>query len=183
MTTENCVRCNAVVKLTDSREIEGLVYCQDCAQNVKQRIVKKRNAVKQQKTDIVRERNVIEKEMKAITEDDTRHITITTTDTIVNRTIIDYVDIISVQDLTFHSVHFDPLQTDGKIKIAEKSFRNSIELNLSKPKKRAYLVGADAVVGVHIDSSIDQQVEAENRSVIIIKTNVTGTAVRLAAPA
>jgi uncharacterized protein YbjQ (UPF0145 family) len=171
------------VTLTDSREIEGLVYCQECAQNVKQRLGKKKNAVKEQKTEIVRERSAIEKEMESITEDDTRHITITTTDTIANRTIIDYVDIISVQDLTFHSVHGDPLQTHGKIKIAENSFRNSIELNLSKLKKRAYLVGADAVVGVHIDSSIDQQDEAENISVIMIKTNVTGTAVRLAAPA
>jgi uncharacterized protein YbjQ (UPF0145 family) len=106
------------------------------------------NKVKQEK--IFSESNAIEKEMDSLTADDMRHIIVTTTDTIQNRHILDYIDIISAQDVKFQIEHIDPAQTENQRTLSSETFRSSVMLTLERLRKQAYLVGADAVVGVSI---------------------------------
>jgi uncharacterized protein YbjQ (UPF0145 family) len=136
------------------------------------------NKVKQEK--IFSESNAIEKEMDSLTADDIRHIIVTTTDTIQNRHILDYIDTISAQDVKFQIEHIDPTQTENQCTLSSETFRSSVMLTLEKLRKQAYLVGADAVVGVSIESSLDHQHEREYSVSVITKVNVIGTAVRLA---
>ncbi|MGD9329787.1 MAG: heavy metal-binding domain-containing protein [Desulfobacterales bacterium] len=179
MTLTECTRCRRTVDPISSLEIEGLIYCAGCAEEAKQSVKAKKVEVQKEKKEILRERDAIEQEMRTITEEDTQHITVSTTDTLEIGQIIDYIDVISVQDVVFQDIHINPVQAEGQHELAEKLFRNRIELSLSKLRKRAYLVGADAVVGVHIDSSMEQKPESEYTLAVAIKLNITGTAVRL----
>lgn len=174
-----CVRCNNEIDPQAVQEIEGLTYCPKCADSHNQSLKQKKAEVQKEKGEILRERDAIEQEMRTITEEDTRHIIVSTTDTLETGQIIDYIDVISVQDVVFQDIHMDPAQAEGHHELAEKLFRNRIELSLSKLRKRAYLVGADAVIGVHIDSSMEQKPESEFTVAVAIKLNITGTAVRL----
>ena len=179
MMMDECVRCNKQISPPDSQEIEGLTYCAGCADSHNQSLKDKKAEVQKEKGEILRERDAIEQEMRTITEEDTQHIIVSTTDMLETGRIIDYIDVISVQDIVFQDIHIDPVQAEGHHELAEKLFRNRIELSLSKLRKRAYLVGADAVVGVHIDSSMEQKPESEFTITVAIKLNITGTAVRL----
>lgn len=179
MTTHECARCSKPIEPIASEEVEGLVYCLACAERARQSVKTKKAEVQKEKGEILRERDAIEQEMRTITEEDTRHITVSTTDTLETGRIIDYIDVISVQDIVFQDIHIDPVQAEGHHELAEKLFRNRIELSLSKLRKRAYLVGADAVVGVHIDSAMEQKPESDITVAVAIKLNITGTAVRL----
>jgi uncharacterized protein YbjQ (UPF0145 family) len=180
MTVTECVRCNTDIELGAAQKVDGLSYCSDCADRARQALKAKKAEVQEEKRTIVRERNAIEQEMRTITEEDTRHIIVSTTDTIDTGSILEYIDVISVQDVIFQNIHVDPVQTESREELAEKLFRNRIELSLAKLKKRAYLVGADAVVGIRIDSSIEHKPESEYTIAVGIKISVTGTAVRLA---
>lgn len=164
-----CVRCNNEIAPQAVQEIEGLTYCPKCADSHNRSLKQKKAEVQKEKGDILRERDAIEQEMRTITEEDTRHIIVSTTDTLETGHIIDYIDVISVQDVVFQNIHIDPAQTEGHHELAEKLFRNRIELSLSKLRKRAYLVGADAVIGVHIDSSMEQKPESESTVAVAIK--------------
>lgn len=179
MTENECARCNTEIAFSAIHEIDGLIYCTDCADGVRKALKDKKAEVQKEKRQIVRQRNAIEHEMRTITEEDTRHIIVSTTDTIDNGRITEYIDVIAVQDIVFQNIHIDPVQTESQEELAEKIFRNRIELSLSKLKKRAYLVGADAVVGIHIDSSMEHKPESEYTINVGIKISVTGTAVRL----
>jgi uncharacterized protein YbjQ (UPF0145 family) len=174
-----CVRCNTDIAPEASQEIDGLRYCAECAVSARQALTAKKAEVLKEKRKIVRDRNAIEQEMRTITAEDTQHIVLSTTDTIETGRIVEYIDVISVQDVIFQSIHVDPVQAESQEELAEKIFRNRIELTMSKLKKRAYLVGADAVVGIHIDSSMDNKPESEYTIAVGIKLSVTGTAVRL----
>jgi len=176
---DECVRCNNPISPQTGREIEGLTYCPKCADSHNQSLRQKKAEVQKEKGEILREIDAIEQEMRTITEEDTRHIIVSTTDTLETGQIIDYIDVISVQDVVFQDIHIDPAQAEGSHDLAEKLFRNRIELSLSKLRKRAYLVGADAVIGIHIDSSMEQKPESEFAVAVAIKLNITGTAVRL----
>jgi len=178
MTVTECSRCNQTLTPQESLEVEGLIYCAGCAEQARQSVNAKKAEVQKEKGEILRERDAIEQEMRTITEEDTQHITVSTTDKLETGRIIDYIDVISVQDIVFQDIHINPVQAEGH-ELAEKLFRNRVELSLSKLRKRAYLVGADAVVGVQIDSSMEQEAESELAIAVAIKLNITGTAVRL----
>lgn len=180
MGLENCVRCGREIGRISARQIHGLYYCPDCAEQSKYLVDEKKADVQEEEEQLVQERDVIEKEMSLVSEEDTRHIIVTSTDMIEGRRILEYMDVISVQNIEFQIIHFDPVQAEGQNSLAEKSFRSSVELCLSKIKKRAYLTGADAVVGVRIDSSMDHQREGEYMAAVMSNINVSGTAVRLA---
>ena len=179
MTATECTRCGKAIEPVTSIEVEGLIYCTGCAEQARQSVKAKKAEVQKEKKEIVRERDAIEKEMRTITEEDTQHIIVSTTDTIETGHIIDYIDVISVQDIIFQNIHVDPVQAETQEELAEKIFRNRIELTLSKLRKRAYLVGADAVVGIHIDSTMEHHSESDYTVAVVIKISVTGTAVRL----
>ena len=174
-----CVRCNTEIADSAVQVIDGLNYCLDCADGARQALKQKRTKVQKEKREIVRERNAVEEVMRTITEEDTQHIVLSTTDTIETGRIPEYIDVIAVQDVIFQNIHTDPVQAESQDELAEKIFRNRIELSLSRLKKRAYLVGADAVVGIHIGSSMENQPESEYTTAVGIKISVTGTAVRL----
>jgi len=179
MTTANCVKCNKEIDHITAREIDGLPYCVECAERSTILFDEKKDEIQQEKKEIVRERDAIEKELELISEDDIGHIIVTTTDIIEARPIIGYIDVISVQDVAFETVAFNPAAAEGQNEIAEQIYRSRIELSLSKIKKRAFLAGADAVVGLLIDSSMDYHREGEYMAAVTLKINVTGTAVRL----
>lgn len=179
MKTYLCAKCNQEIKRTSAQEINGRLYCPVCASSAKTQSVEINKEIEQLKNDIVREIDVTEKEMAVTSEDDTQHIVLTSTDTIEDRRITEYIDVISVQDILFQSIHFDPLEVESQNELIQETSRNSVALNLSKLKKRAYLLGADAVVGVRIDTSMDHQPKGEDMATLIMTVGVTGTAVRL----
>jgi len=138
------------------------------------------NKIEQEQKKIIRKNKAIEKEMVSLTEDDINRIIVTTTDNVQNRHIIDYIDTISAQDVKFQIEHIDPTQTENQCSLTAETLRSSILLSIEKLRKQACLVGADAIVGVNIESSMDHQHEREYSVLVITKVNVIGTAVRLA---
>jgi len=138
------------------------------------------NKIEQKQKEIIRESKATEKEMVSLSEDDIDRIIITTTDTIQNRQIIDYIDTISAQDVKFQIEHIDPTQTENQCSLTVEALRSSILSSIEKLRKQACLVGADAIVGVNIESSMYHQREREYSVSVITKVNVIGTAVRLA---
>jgi len=138
------------------------------------------NKIEQEQKKIIRKNKAIEKEMVSLTEDDINRIIVTTTDTVQNRHILDYIDTISEQDVKFQIEHIDPTQTENQCSLTAETLRSSILLSIEKLRKQACLVGADAIVGVNIESSMDHQHEREYSVLVITKVNVIGTAVRLA---
>jgi uncharacterized protein YbjQ (UPF0145 family) len=161
-------------------EIAGLIYCEQCAQESRASIEEKKEDIQKEKDKIVRVGNVIEKELELVSEDETRHIAVSTTDTIQDSTILEYLDIISVPDVQFEIIHFDPAQAESQDGRVQEFMRNSIELSLSSLKKKAYLLGANAVVGVRIESAIDHQREGDYMAALMLEIHAYGTAVRLA---
>jgi uncharacterized protein YbjQ (UPF0145 family) len=180
MKTYLCAKCNQVVKQTSAQEIDGQLFCTVCAASEKTQSVEIGKESGHQKTDIMREIGLTEKEMAVTSEDDSQHIVLTSTDTIEDRRIIEYIDVISAQEILIRSIHFDPLEAESQNELIQETTRNSVALNLSKLKKKAYLLGADAAVGVRIDMSMDHQPKGEYIATLIITVGVTGTAVRLA---
>jgi uncharacterized protein YbjQ (UPF0145 family) len=179
MVTVVCNKCRKNIDQESALESRGRFFCADCADLSILPTDYNKKRVEHEEKKVVRKRDIIEQEIDLISEDDTRHIIVTTTDTIDGRHIIDYIDVVSVQDIEFQIEHFDPVQAESQNGLSERSFRNSVEISLSKLKKRAYLAGADAVVGVRIDSSVDHQREGEYMVAVMLKVNVCGTAVRL----
>jgi uncharacterized protein YbjQ (UPF0145 family) len=180
MATVLCNKCRKSIDQESALEALGGFYCADCADLSILPTDYKKKRVEHEEKKVVHKRDIIEKEMDLISEDDTRHIIVTTTDTIEGKHIIGYIDVISVQDIEFQVEHFDPAQAESQQGLSERLFRNSVEISLSKLKKRAYLVGADAIVGVRIDSSVDHQREGEYLAAVMLKINVSGTAVQFA---
>lgn len=183
MTTANCARCNREIVLISAREIDGLHYCIECAKRSTHLIEEKKDEIQQEKKEIVRERDAIEQELELISEDDIGHIIVTSTDTVEGRPIVEYINIISVQDVAFESIPFNPTVVEGQNEMVERIYRSRIELSLSKLRKRAFLAGAEAVVGLLIDTSMDHRREGRYMAAVTLKINVTGTAVRLTASA
>lgn len=180
MASIRCGTCKKEVERITAREIGGRIYCIECAERSTHLLDEIKDEIQKEKDDIVKERDAIEKRLELISEDETNHIIVTTTDTIEGRPIIDYVDIVSVQDIISESTSFDPALVEAHNDVAERVFRNRIESNLFKLKKRAYLTGADAIVGLLIDSSMDHQRKGEYMAAVSLKISITGTAVRLA---
>jgi len=63
--------------------------------------------------------------------------------------------------------------------IAEKDNRECMERAVFKIKRQAYLLTADAVVGIKVYSNFDYEIKGEKIFAIMTKVNITGTAVRL----
>lgn len=179
MKTHLCAKCNQEIKRTSAQEIYGRLYCPVCAESAKKQSVEINKEIEQLKNDIVREIDMTEKEMAVTSENDTQHIVLTSTDTIEGRRITEYIELISVQDIIFQSIHFDPLEAESQNELIQETSRKSVELNRSKLKKKAHILGADAVVGVRIDTSMDHHPKSEYMATLIMNVGITGTAVRL----
>jgi len=146
----------------------------NCAKQVKQEEKEKKHKVKQEEHKKIQEREYVEKELEVITEKDAKHIIVTTTDNVEVKRIGGYIDVISVQEYKYNS----DIGNNEK-EIAEKDNRECMELALFKLKKKAYLLGADAVIGTRVYSNFDYDTEGDRVIAIMTKINITGTAVRL----
>jgi uncharacterized protein YbjQ (UPF0145 family) len=181
MTPAICVRCDAQIDDDSIEIIDALSYCTACAVKVRQAKKAKQQRIVKEKEEIVTERNTIEKEFSLISEKDTKHIIVTTTDHVEGKNIGEYLDIISIQKMLPVREPIDSASNkkDNMDSVSEKALRSNIELGISGIKKRAFLHGADAVVGIRIDSSVSFDKESENAVLTLMKINITGTAVRL----
>lgn len=173
-----CARCDHEVKKINSEIIELVTYCESCAKQVKQEKNKKKQKAKQEEREKIREREYIEKELKVITEDDTKHIIVTTSDTVEVKRIGEYISVISAQEYKYNTDIPEDERTDEE-EIAEKDNRECMERALFKLKKQAYLFGADAVIGTRVYSNFDYDTKEGKVISIMTKINITGTAVRL----
>lgn len=174
MTETTCARCDQAVEESNTETIEFVTYCKNCADQVKKEEKQKKKVAKEQEDKKILEREYIEKELEAITEEDIKYIVITTTDNVETKRIGEYINVISVQEYKFNVT-----PGDHEKKIAEKDNRECMERALFKIKRQAYLLGADAVVGMRVYSNFDYNTNQEEISAIMTKVNITGTAVRL----
>jgi uncharacterized protein YbjQ (UPF0145 family) len=173
-----CARCDQVLEKIKSQTIELVTYCESCANHVKQKKKEKKHKAKLEEHRKIKEREYIEKELEVITEDDTKHIIITTTDTIEVKRIGEYIGVISAQEYKYNTEipEDDP---SGEKEIAEKDNRGCMERALFKLKKQAYLLGSDAIIGTRVYSNFDYDTKGGQVVAIMTKINITGTAVRL----
>ena len=178
MNKVKCARCDHEVDRTKSETIELVTYCESCAKQVNQEEKEKKQKAKLEEREKIKEREYIEKELEVITEDDTKHIIITTSDTIEVKRIGEYISVISAQEYKYNTdVSKD--ERAGEEETAEKDNRECMERALFKLKKQAYLFGADAVIGTRVYSNFDYDTEGGEVVAIMTKINITGTAVRL----
>ena len=132
-----CAKCNKEMNPVSAQEINRRFYCPSCAASVKKESVELMKKMKQEKDDLVREIDAIEKEIAVLSQDDTKDIVTTSTDTIEGRRIVEYIDVISVRDILFQRIHFDPLEAESQKELVREASRISTELNLSKLKSQA----------------------------------------------
>ncbi|MEA3438253.1 MAG: heavy metal-binding domain-containing protein [Thermodesulfobacteriota bacterium] len=181
MNKKKCSRCGEEISDSSYLEIDTITYCFECAKIVRESEKEKKRQVNKEKTKIVKDREKLEKELIIVAEDDTKHIIVTTTNNVESKRIGEYIDIISVQEYKYQEYYLNPVDDNALVKKtpAEKDTRACMELALSDLKKQAYLVGADAVIGVRINSSFDYDVRGKEMVITMNKVNISGTAVRL----
>lgn len=178
MSKIECARCDREVAESKTEIIEYVTYCVNCAKQLRQVEKEKKQKAKQEEHNKIREREYIEKEIKAITEKDTKHILVTTTNNIEVKRIGEYINVISVQEYKYNPYIAEEDGRDEKT-VAEKDNRECMEKALFKIKKQAYLLGADAVIGIRIYSNFDYDTKGGKIFAIMTKINISGTAVRL----
>jgi len=169
-----CARCDHEVEKTKTETIKYITYCVNCAKQVKQEEKDKKQKAKLEGHEKIQKREYIEKELEVVTEKNTKHIIVTTTDNVEVKRIGGYIDVISVQEYKYNA----DIGKNEK-EIAEKDNRECMELALFKLKKQAYLLGADAVIGTRVYSNFDYDTEGGKVVAIMTKINISGTAVRL----
>jgi uncharacterized protein YbjQ (UPF0145 family) len=180
--TNNCARCGQTIDATSSVELEKLRYCFQCAHQVQESLREKKVEVNRETQRIMKVRDIIEEELAIVSEEDTRHIALTTTDYFEGTSIGEYIDVISIQDVQCQHIPLilaHDADNSPASEQVENVLRRRMKLGLSKLKKRAYLAGADAVVGIRINSAINTMMHNDQHFIGMTKVNVTGTAVRL----
>jgi uncharacterized protein YbjQ (UPF0145 family) len=174
MSIITCARCTKKFEESKTEIIEYIHYCKNCAKQVKQEKKQKKQIAKQEENKKIKKREYIEKELEAITEEDTKFIIITTTDNVEGKRIGQYIDVVSAQEYKYN----ENVGKNEKL-IAEKDNRECMERAVFKIKRQAYLLTADAVVGIKVYSNFDYEIKGEKIFAIMTKVNITGTAVRL----
>lgn len=178
MATIKCARCNQEVEKSQAETIELVTYCESCAKAVKQEKKEKKHKAKQEEHEKIKEREYIEKELKVIAEEDTKHIIVTTTDAVEVKRIGKYMSVISAQEYKYNTA-LSKDDREVEKEIAAKDNRECMERALFKLKKQAYLLGADAVIGTRVYSNFDYDTKGGKVVAIMTKINIAGTAVRL----
>lgn len=169
-----CARCDRKVEESKTEIIEYIRYCENCANQLKNEKKQVKQIAKQEENKKIREREYIEKELETITEEDIKYIIITTTDNVEVKRIGEYINVISAQEYKYNA-NFD----ENEKEVAEKDNRECMERALFKIKRQAYLLRADAVVGMKVYSNFDYDRKQGEILAIMTKVNITGTAVRL----
>jgi uncharacterized protein YbjQ (UPF0145 family) len=174
MSKIECARCKMKVEESKTEVIEYVRYCKKCANEKKNNDKKVKEMAKEEEKYKIKEREYIERELEGITEEDIKFIIVTTTDNVEVKRIGEYINVISVQEYKYNK-NFDENEKD----VAEKDNRECMERALFKIKRQAYLLGADAIVGMKVYSNFDYDTKQGVVSSIMTKANITGTAVRL----
>jgi len=169
-----CARCDRKVGESKTETIEYIRYCKNCANQLKHEEKQIKQIAKQEENEKIKEREYIEKELEAITEEDIKFIIITTTDNVEIKRIGEYINVISAQEYKYNK-NF----SENEKEVAEKDNRECLERALFKIKRQAYLLGADAIVGMKVYNNFDYDTKQRKVSAIMTKINITGTAVRL----
>jgi uncharacterized protein YbjQ (UPF0145 family) len=162
------------VEESETEVIEYVRYCKNCANKLKNDEKKAKKIAKEEENKKIKEREYIERELEGITEEDFQFIIVTTTDNVEAKRIGEYINVISAQEYKYNK-DFDENEKD----VAEKDNRECMERVLFKIKRQAYLLGADAIVGMKVYSNFDYDTKQGMISSIMTKVNITGTAVRL----
>jgi uncharacterized protein YbjQ (UPF0145 family) len=174
MSKIECARCKMKVEESKTEVIEYIRYCKKCANEKKNNDKKVTKIAKEEERNKIKEREYIERELEGITEEDIKFIIVTTTDNVEVKRIGEYINVISAQEYKYNK-NFDENEKD----VAEKDNRECMERALFKIKRQAYLLGADAIVGMKVYSNFDYEIKQRVVSSIMSKVNITGTAVRL----
>jgi uncharacterized protein YbjQ (UPF0145 family) len=82
-----------------------------------------------------------------------------------------------LEGITEEDIKFIIVTTTDNVEV--KRIRECMERALFKIKRQAYLLGADAIVGMKVYSNFDYDTKQGVVSSIMTKANITGTAVRL----
>jgi len=163
------------------RKIDKINVCEECFQ--------KEGKKKKQEIELMK-KEAIDK-FESVTAEQTKQIIITTADIIEGKNIIDYIDIISVakydyfvkptNTFFYSELHGQGISEKARAKEsldAEELVAKCMEKALAELKKKAFLLGADAVIAIKIDNDMDYSI-GKSWYTKIAKSHITGTAVKL----
>jgi uncharacterized protein YbjQ (UPF0145 family) len=163
------------------RKIDNVMICEECFQ--------KEEKKKQQEIELIN-KEAFDK-LENVTDEQTKQIVITTSDIIEGKNIIEYIDIISVAKYdyfvkptnTFFNSEIKGQVISEKARAeessdAEKLVEKCMKQALDEFKKKAFLLGADAIIGIKIDNDMDYSI-GKSWYTKIAKSHLTGTVVKL----
>lgn len=163
------------------RKIDKIMVCEECFQ--------KEGKKKKQEIQLIK-KEALDK-LESVTAEQANQIVITTADIIESKSIMEYLDIISVAKYdyfvkptnTFFYSELHGQSISEKARAEESSDTEELvakcmEKALAELKKKAFLLGADAIIGIKIDNDMDYSI-GKSWYTKIAKSHITGTAVKL----
>ena len=163
------------------RKIDKIMVCEECFQ--------KEGKKKKQEIELIK-KEALDK-FESVTAEQTKQIIITTADIIEGKNIIDYIDIISVakydyfvkptNTFFYSELHGQAISEKARAEEssdAEKLVEKCMKQALAELKQKAFLLGADAIIGIKIDNDMDYSI-GKSWYTKIAKSHITGTAVKL----
>ena len=161
----NCERCDKEIGLFSTIPVENKKYCVDCSKVVKKEMEAEKN-IKQQ-----------------ISAEQTKGILCTTTPSIEGYKIIEYVSIVNVQVILGVNAWRDLMGSirswaGGRAEGLEKELRSGFVLANEDLKKEAYLLKANAIVGVEFDGGMELAGDSGTNDKMMV-ISATGTAVNI----
>ena len=163
------------------RKIDKIMVCEECFQ--------KEGKKKKQEIQLIKKEAL--DNLESVTAEQSNQIVITTADIIEGKNIMEYLDIISVAKYdyfvkptnTFFYSELHGQSISEKARAEESSDTEELvakcmEKALAELKKKAFLLGADAIIGIKIDNDMDYSI-GKSWYTKIAKSHITGTAVKL----
>lgn len=162
-------------------KIDKVMVCEECFQK----------EGKKKKQEIERIKKEAFDKLESVTAEQTKQLVITTADIIEGKNIIEYIDIISVAKYDYfvkptNTFFYSELKGQAisekarakESSDAEKLVEKCMKQALDELKKKAFLLGADAIIGIKIDNDMDYSI-GKSWYTKIAKSHITGTAVKL----
>ena len=162
---KKCTCCGKDIGFLSTIEVENKKYCVECSEIVK----------KELKDD---------KERRSqITPEQTKHIICTTTPSIEGYKIVEYISIVNVQVILGVDAWRDLMGSfrswwGGRAESLEKELRAGFQLANDDLKKEAFLLNANAIIGVEFDGGMELAGDAGTNDKMMV-VSATGTAVNI----
>ena len=158
----NCTKCKKDFKTKQITQIDGITYCKTCSEAVIKEKEKMRSDVKPEQI---------------------KGIIISTTNSLPGYEIKEYLDPITVQVVMGVDAWKDMMASlrswwGGRSKSLERELNAGYSYAIEDMKKEAFLRGADAVIGVEFDASLEVAGELGKSNDKMIMVGGVGTAVR-----